>query len=182
MKFTKTILEGNYLIDLDLKQDDRGFFSRYYCDNEFEEKKLNTKWVQINDSLSKTKGTLRGLHYQITPNAEVKLIRCLKGAIWDVVVDLRENSKTYGKWCGAELTSKNRTMMYVPKGFAHGFISLKPETEILYLVSDFYAPDCEKTLIWNDKDVGIKWPIKPKIISDKDKSADSLKQTTPIKL
>ena len=94
MKFTKTILEGNYLIDLDLKQDDRGF-SRYYCDNEFEEKKLNTKWVQINDSLSKTKGTLRGLHYQITPNAEVKLIRCLKGAIWDVVVDLRENSKKH---------------------------------------------------------------------------------------
>ena len=182
MKFKKTHLEGNYLIDLEKKEDERGFFARYYCHNEFKEKNLNTKWLQINNSLSKIKGTIRGLHFQRDPNSEVKLIRCLKGSIWDVVVDLRLGSKTFGQWFGAELNSNNRTMMYVPKGFAHGFISLSPDTEILYLVSDFYSPDLEGTLIWNDPSVGIEWPLEPVVISEKDKNASNLNKLSPIYL
>lgn len=182
MKFIETNLKGNYLIDLELKEDSRGFFARYFCKDEFQKNGLNTNWVQINNSYSKDKGTLRGLHYQRSPNAEVKLIRCLQGSIWDVVVDLRENSKTFGKWFGSELSSKNRTMMYVPTGFANGFISLTENTEILYLVSSYYAPQSEGSLIWKDPDVKIEWPIDPTIISDKDKQNDYLKNIFPIKL
>ena len=182
MIFKETKLMGNYLINLEIKEDERGFFARYFCKKEFLEKGLNTKWVQINNSESKKVGTLRGLHYQREPYAEVKLVRCLKGVIWDVVVDLRDKSETFGKWFGAKLSHENRTMMYVPKGFAHGFISLEPNSEILYLVSDFYSPDSEGTLIWNDKKVGIDWPIDPKTISSKDLSGDSLINTAPIKL
>jgi len=180
MKFEQTNLIGNFLINLEKKEDDRGFFARYFCEKEFSEHGLNTKWVQINNSESKDKGTLRGLHYQREPKAEIKLIRCLKGAIWDVVVDLRYNSETYGKWFGKKLSDENRTMMYVPKGFAHGFISLEPNTEILYLVSDFYAPDLEGDLIWNDPNVAINWPVQPSVISDKDKAANTFKKIKPV--
>ncbi|MDB3889580.1 dTDP-4-dehydrorhamnose 3,5-epimerase [Candidatus Pelagibacter sp.] len=182
MKFNKTCIKDNFLINLEPREDKRGFFARYYCEKEFLDQGLNTKWLQINNSFSKDVGTLRGLHYQNVPNAEVKLIRCLKGAIWDVVVDLRDNSNTFGKWFGEKLSSENRTMMYVPKGLAHGFISLTPNSEILYLVSDFYAPESEGNLIWNDPDVGIEWPINPLIISDKDKSNVNFKNIVPIKL
>lgn len=182
MKFEPTNLKGNFLINLEKKEDDRGFFARYFCEKEFFQKGLNIRWVQINNSLSKDEGTLRGLHYQREPNAEVKLIRCLKGKIWDVIVDLREDSETFGKWFGAELSEHNRTMMYVPKGCAHGFISLQPNSEILYLVSDFYVPDAEGILIWNDAKVGIEWPIKPQVISEKDKKGEVLKKIIPIKL
>ena len=142
-------------------------------------KRIKYEWVQINNSLSKEVGTLRGLHFQREPNAEVKLVRCLKGAIWDVVVDIRYSSKTFGHWFGAELSEENRTMMYVPKGFAHGFISLEPNTEILYLVSDFYEIGLEGTLIWDDKNVDIHWPITPNVISDKDKKGENLHQIKP---
>ena len=182
MKFEETNLKTNYLIKLETIEDKRGIFGRFYCEKEFSEQGLNTRWVQINLSTNKKIGTFRGLHYQRQPNSEVKLVRCLKGAIWDVVVDLRENSETFGKWFGAKLSDKNYTMMYVPKGFAHGFVSLESHTEILYLVSNFYAPNHEDALIWNDPDVAIKWPINPKIISDKDLSARSLKEIVPIKL
>jgi dTDP-4-dehydrorhamnose 3,5-epimerase len=174
MIFKETELEGNFLIDLQPRIDDRGFFARYFCEKEFSEVGLNTRWVQINNSMSCNIGTLRGLHFQRTPHAEVKLVRCLRGSIWDVVVDLRRESKTYGKWFGATLSEKNRTMMYVPKGFAHGFVSLESDSEILYLVSDFYAPEAEGTLIWNDPDVGIQWPIEPKFLSDKDQQGMSI--------
>jgi len=182
MKFEQTNLKGNFIINLEKKEDERGFFARYFCEKEFSEHGLNTKWVQINNSESKEMGTLRGLHYQRGPKAEVKLIRCLKGAIWDVVVDLRNKSATYGKWFGKKLSDKNRTMMYVPKGFAHGFISLEPNTEILYLVSDFYAPELEGDLIWNDPNVSIDWPIQPSVISDKDKAANSFEKIKPVNL
>ena len=182
MKFKETPLQGNYLIDLELRGDERGFFARYFCESEFSEKGLNTRWVQINNSMSRDVGTLRGLHFQRTPHAEVKLVRCLHGSIWDVVVDLRQDSKTYGHWFGATLTDKNRTMMYVPKGFAHGFISLEPDAEILYLVSDFYAPDHEETLLWNDSDVAIEWPIAASIISDKDTQGALLSDIQPLAL
>jgi dTDP-4-dehydrorhamnose 3,5-epimerase len=181
MIFKETNLKGNYLIDLELKEDERGFFARYFCEKEFSLQGLNTKWVQINNSLSKEVGTLRGLHYQREPNAEVKLVRCLKGAIWDVVVDLRKSSETFGKWFGSKLSDENRTMMYVPKGFAHGFTSLEPNIEILYLVSDYYTPDTEGTLLWNDPKIGIDWPTVPQVISDKDAKGDTLDKIIPIK-
>ena len=178
MNFTPLPLAGAYLIDLEKKEDERGFFARYFCEREFSEQGLNTRWVQINNSMSGDVGTLRGMHFQRPPHAEVKLVRCLHGSIWDVVVDLRKGSDTYGKWFGATLSDENRTMMYVPKGFAHGFVSLESDSEILYLVSDFYAPEAERTLLWNDPDVGIQWPIEPRIISAKDKNATLLKDLT----
>jgi dTDP-4-dehydrorhamnose 3,5-epimerase len=173
--YRKTPLDGSYLIELELNQDDRGFFARYFCEKEFSSRGLNTRWVQINNSMSQCTGTLRGLHFQRPPNAEVKLIRCIAGAIWDVVVDLRADSETYGKWFGATLSSENRTMMYVPEGFAHGFISLAPNSEILYLVSEFYTPSAEETVAWNDETIGIYWPIPAKIISERDKSGIKLR-------
>lgn len=182
LNFTETYLNGNYLITLKPKEDERGFFARYFCEREFSDQGLNTKWVQINNSMSKNKGTLRGLHYQKEPYAEVKLIRCLKGSIWDVVVDLRENSETFGKWFGAKLSDQNRKMMYVPKGFAHGFVTLEQNTEILYLVSSFYVPDSEGILIWNDPKVKIDWPIKYEVISNKDINGSKLDSIVPIKL
>ena len=174
MKFTETKLGGSFLIDLEKREDERGFFGRYYCQNEFSERDLNTTWVQINNSSNKYQGTLRGIHFQRAPYSEVKLVRCIKGAIWDVIVDLRNHSETFGQWYGAKLTEENRTMMYVPKGFGHGFITLQDSSEIIYLVSDFYNPDSEGDLHWSDPDVGIKWPLQPKIISSKDRCASSL--------
>lgn len=176
MKFRETTLPGSYLIDLELREDERGFFARYFCAQEFSEKGLNSNWVQINTSASKEAGTLRGLHFQNAPHTEVKLVRCLQGAIWDVMVDLRQDSATFGKSFGTELSAHNRTMMYVPQGFAHGFISLTANSEILYLVSDYYTPHAEETLLWSDKDVSIAWPMPPYVVSEKDKLGKSLMQ------
>ena len=177
MKFISTPLSGSYLIDLEIKSDERGFFARYFCEKEFEINGLNTKWVQINNSHSNVKGTLRGLHFQNRPKSEIKLVRCIQGAIWDVIVDVRKKSKTFGKWFGAEITSTNRTMMYVPEGFAHGFITLEPNTEIIYLVSEFYSLEDENTILWNDQSIDINWPINPKIISNKDLNGKKFNQS-----
>jgi dTDP-4-dehydrorhamnose 3,5-epimerase len=171
MIFTETKLSGAYLINLEKREDERGFFARYYCKEEFLNHHLEVNWTQVNNSLSIEKGTLRGLHFQQAPFSEVKLIRCIKGSIWDVIVDIRKNSPTYGKWFAAELTAENRTMMYVPKGFAHGFISLDDNSEILYMVSEAYKPKFERTLRWDDKFHKIEWPNTPTVISDKDISA-----------
>lgn len=175
MIFKETNLKGNFLVDLEPRADERGFFARYFCENEFQKHGLNTRWVQINNSMSKETGTLRGLHLQRSPYGEVKLVRCLKGSIWDVVVDLRKESESFGKWFGSTLSEKNRTMMYVPEGFAHGFVTLEPDSEILYLVSNFYSPEFESTLLWNDPDVAINWPVKPQLLSDKDSRGHLLK-------
>jgi dTDP-4-dehydrorhamnose 3,5-epimerase len=180
MKFTETNLKGNYLIDLNSIEDDRGFFARLFCKKEFTNYGLNVHWFQVNNSLCYDTGILRGLHFQRAPNSEVKLVRCIKGSIWDVVVDLRKNSSTYGEWFGAPLTEKNRTMMYVPIGFAHGYISLELNSEILYMVSEYYAPNNEETLIWDDPDVAIKWPMKPTLVSEKDKKGKVLKEILAI--
>jgi len=167
--FTETPLKDSYTIEIEPREDDRGFFSRLFCAREFEEYNLNTRWVHINNSLSKSCGTLRGLHLQNKPYTEVKLIRCIKGSIWDVIVDIREKSSTFGKWYGQELNSTKRNMMYVPKGFAHGFISLEENCEIIYLNSEFYEPSSEITLSYDDNSVDIDWPIDPTDISEKDK-------------
>jgi dTDP-4-dehydrorhamnose 3,5-epimerase len=168
MIFTELPLRGAYRIDLSKKEDERGFFARFFCEKEFQGKRLNTQWVQMNNSMSKLRGTIRGLHFQYPPYAEVKLVRCFRGAIWDVIVDIRKDSDTYGKWYGTELNEENRSMMYVPKGFAHGFISLTDNSEILYLVSTPYTQSAEGTLRWNDPFQGIHWPIEPVVISEKD--------------
>lgn len=182
MIFEPLNLEGAYLISLDKKEDDRGFFARYYCEEEFQKYNLNTDWVQMNNSFSKHKGTLRGLHFQKPPHSEVKLIRCFRGAIWDVMVDIRKGSKTYGQWFGTELSAENRKMLYIPEGFAHGFISLTDDSEILYMVSSAYAGQAEGTLRWNDPFHQIEWPFTPSIISDKDKIAEDWNDTKSIAL
>jgi dTDP-4-dehydrorhamnose 3,5-epimerase len=168
MKFTAAPLAGAYLIDLEKRGDDRGFFSRYFCTREFAQMGLATDYVQINDSYSKSRGTLRGMHYQLPPAAEVKIVRCIRGALYDVIVDIRPKSLTFGKWFGATLTAENRTMLYVPHGFAHGFLTLEPDTEALYMSSQFYTPDQERGLRFNDPKFGIAWPFEPSVVSEKD--------------
>ncbi len=169
MIFTKTPLEGAYLIDLEKRGDDRGFFARAFCVNEFGKHELATQFVQVNNSLSAQKGTLRGMHYQLAPKGETKVVRCIRGALYDVILDLRRDSPTFGKSFGAEITAENRRMMYVPKGFAHGFITLADDTEAFYFVDEFYAPDRERGVRYDDPKFKLEWPIAPVVISDKDK-------------
>lgn len=169
MKFTPLALAGAHLIDLEKRGDDRGFFARFFCEKEFAQHGLITRFVQINNSLTSKKGTLRGMHYQLPPSAEVKVVRCLRGALYDVILDLRPHSATFGQWFGETLSAENRRMMYVPEGFAHGFLTLEPDTEALYLVSATYAPDAERGIRYNDPRFGIQWPIAPAELSDKDK-------------
>jgi dTDP-4-dehydrorhamnose 3,5-epimerase len=169
MIFTETPIAGAYLIDLEKRGDDRGFFARVFCRDEFGERDLETQFVQVNNSLSAERGTLRGLHYQLAPAEEVKIVRCIAGALWDVIVDLRPRSPTFGRWFGAELTATNRRMMYVPRGTAHGFVTLADHTETFYMVSAFYAPERERGIPWNDPRFGIEWPMTPIVMSDKDR-------------
>lgn len=169
MIFNQTPLAGAYTIDLEKRGDDRGFFARLFCEREFAEAGLETHFVQINNSLSAKRGTLRGLHYQLPPAAEVKVVRCVRGALWDVILDLRAGSPSFGKWYGAELSAENRRMMYVPRGFAHGFVTLSDDAEAVYLVSAFYSPKNERGVRFDDPAHGISWPTVPAEISDKDR-------------
>lgn len=169
MIFSETPLSGVYLLDLERRGDDRGFFARVFCEAEFGRHHLVTHFVQINNSLSAARGTLRGLHYQLAPRAETKLVRCLRGALYDVAVDLRPESPTLGRWFAAELTGDNRRMMYLPKGCAHGFITLTDDTEALYFADEFYAPELERGVRWDDPGFGIDWPLTPAVISEKDR-------------
>ena len=170
MIFTETPLKGAYLIDLEKKGDDRGFFARAFCEKEFGKHSLSTHFVQINNSLSAQSGTLRGMHYQLAPKGETKLVRCIRGGLHDVILDLRKDSPTFLKSFGADLTADNRRMMYVPKGFAHGFITIQPDTEAFYFVDEFYAPEHERGVRWNDPKFKILWPAQPTVLSDKDKN------------
>jgi dTDP-4-dehydrorhamnose 3,5-epimerase len=168
MQFLPTRLGGAYLIELDKREDERGFFARLFCEREFAEAGLETRFVQINNSLSRDRGTLRGMHYQLGEAAEVKLVRCVRGALWDAILDLRPGSPSFGQSFGAELSGDNRRMMYVPHGFAHGILTLTEETEALYLVSATYAPELERVVRWNDPRFTIGWPFAPIVISEKD--------------
>lgn len=174
MLFHKTPLKDAYLIDLEKREDDRGFFARFFCSKEFEGEGLEKGFVQVNNSLSKDKGTLRGIHYQVAPKEEVKLVRCIKGSFYDVIVDLRKNSPTFKQWFGAELSAENRRMMYVPKGFGHAFLTLEEDSEALYMVSEYYSPEHERGVRWNDPAIGIQWPFKPNVISEKDEKHPNL--------
>lgn len=174
MIFEDLNLMGAACITPEPNTDQRGFFARIFCDEQFLSRNMNTTWRQINNSLSNEVGTLRGLHLQMSPYSEVKLVRCISGRIWDVIVDLRSGSLTYSQWYGCELTAENRKMMYVPEGFAHGFITLAPDSEIIYFVSEPYRKSAERTIAWDDPEIGIKWPMQPKVISSKDKQGLNL--------
>lgn len=169
MRYLKTPLEGAYLIELEKKEDERGFFARFFCTKEFEKENLEKGFVQVNNSFSEKKGTLRGMHYQLSPKAETKLVRCIKGSLYDVIVDLRPESKTFMQSFGAELTAENRMMMYVPRGFGHGFITFEDHTEALYMVSEFYSPEHERGLCFDDPALNISWPLTPAVVSEKDR-------------
>jgi dTDP-4-dehydrorhamnose 3,5-epimerase len=171
MIFNPTPLPGAYTVELKRTGDDRGFFARVFCEREFEEHGLSTRFVQVNNSTSAERGTLRGMHYQLAPKAETKLVRCIRGALLDVILDLRPGSTTFGKSFAAELTAENRRMMYVPKGFAHGFLTLAPDSEAFYFVDEFYAPEQERIVRYDDPRFAIEWPEAPKVISDKDRTA-----------
>lgn len=168
MKFHKTPLQGAYLIEPEKRGDERGWFARVFCEKEMAGEGLIDRFVQVNNSFNAEAGTLRGMHYQLPPSAEVKIVRCVRGALWDAIVDLRPDSPTYLQWHGVELTAENRLAFYVPRGFAHGFVTLVPDTEAFYLASAFYAPDAERGLRWNDPRIGVRWPVEARIISDKD--------------
>ncbi len=168
MRFTETPLGGAYLIDLEKRGDERGFFARAFCSREFSRLGLTESFVQMNDSLSESRGTLRGMHYQLGDSAETKLVRCIRGSIWDCILDLRSKSPTFGQWYGAELSADNRKAMYVPKGFAHGFITLEDQSEVLYQVDEFYSPDNERGIRWNDTRFKIVWPLTPRVVSERD--------------
>jgi dTDP-4-dehydrorhamnose 3,5-epimerase len=168
--FYETPLKGAYTIELEKRGDDRGFFARFFCTEEFSKQGLSHSFAQINNSLTGKKGTLRGMHYQMMPSAEIKVVRCISGALYDVILDLRPDSSTFGQWFGETLSADNRTMLYCPRGFAHGFVTLEDDTEAFYLVSDPYAPELERGIRYNDPKFNIEWPVEPQEISDKDSS------------
>ena len=174
MIFVETPLQGAYVIEMEKREDERGFFARSWCAREFAAKGLEHDLVQCNVSFNKRKGTLRGLHYQIPPHAEVKLIRCTKGSLLDVIVDLRKDSPTFLKWFAVELTAINYRMFYIPKLFAHGFQTLEDETEIFYQMSSFYEPAASRGLRWDDPRLGINWPDASRTISKKDQAYRNL--------
>ena len=171
MNFIETEIKDLFVVELNKIGDERGFFARTWCEKEFADKNLTSRMLQANTSYSKDKGTLRGLHYQLSPHEEAKLMRCIKGAIFDVAVDLRPDSETYKKWFGIELTESNRKMLFIPEGFAHGYQTLVENTEAFYMSSAFYAPEAERGLRWNDPAIGINWPITDELnITEKDQS------------
>ena len=170
MKFSPTKLSGVWLVDLERREDERGFFARSWCQSEFERHGLNPRLVQCNVSFNRKRGTLRGMHYQVAPHAEAKLVRCTRGAIFDVAVDLRPESPTYRHWVGVELTAENGRALYIAEGFAHGFQTLADDSEVFYQMSEFFHPECARGLRWNDPAFGISWPSPNPIISDRDQN------------
>lgn len=170
MRFTETPLKGSYLIEITKINDERGFFGRSWCKNEMQQAGLVAEIAQINTSLSRHRGTLRGLHFQVAPFQECKMIRCTRGAVFDVIVDLRPESSTFRRWFGAELNADNHLALYSPKGFAQGFVTLVDDTEISYFTSEFYAPGKDRGIRWDDPQFGIRLPLAPAVISDKDRT------------
>jgi len=170
MIFTETDLKGAFVVDIEKHQDERGFFARSWCRREFEAHGLNPKLAQCNISFNPHKGTLRGMHCQAKPFEEAKLVRCTRGSLHDVIVDLRPGSPSYKKSLGVVLTAENRTMLYVPQGFAHGFLTLENDTEVFYQISEFYMPESQRGFRWNDPAIAISWPAEVEFISDRDRN------------
>jgi dTDP-4-dehydrorhamnose 3,5-epimerase len=168
MIFRETTLKGAFVIEIEKFEDKRGFFARAWCQKEVEANGLVSRVVQTNISFNKKRATLRGMHYQVAPYEQVKLVRCTRGVIYDVIIDLRPDSPTFRKWTGVELTAENYTMLYVPERFAHGFLTLQDTTEITYQVSQFYSPESARGVRYDDPLFGIEWPLPVAVISEKD--------------
>lgn len=171
MIFRELELTGAYLIEPEPVVDERGFFVRTFCAREFEEHGIRFCVVQCSVSFNRRKGTLRGLHYQARPHEEAKLVRCTAGSAFDVIVDLRAGSPTYGKWTGIELSAANRRMLFVPEGLAHGFQALEDDTELFYQMSEYYHPESARAVRWDDPQIAIAWPMPAAVVSDGDRSA-----------
>ena len=170
MKITKLSLPGVFLIEPAIHADNRGTFHRTFCKKIFQDNGLETEFVQDSVSFNPHNKTLRGMHFQRTPYEEIKLVTCLQGKIFDVIADNRLASKTYGKWCAVELSQKNKNMVYIPEGYAHGFLTLEPHSLIHYKISEYFEPNSASGFMWNDRLFAIKWPDIPKILSEKDKN------------
>ncbi|WP_319406001.1 dTDP-4-dehydrorhamnose 3,5-epimerase [uncultured Desulfosarcina sp.] len=168
MIFLETKLKGAFIIELEALRDERGFFARTWCKREFEAHGLDPNLVQCNLSVNIKRGTLRGMHHQKAPHEEAKLVRCTAGAIYDVIIDVRPDSPTFKQWLSIELSAENRKMLFIPKGFSHGFLTVADNTEVFYQMSDFYDPACATGIRWNDPAFKIGWPEEIKIISEKD--------------
>jgi len=168
MEFIETSLKGACIIKPKVFRDERGFFLEFWNEKVFAENGIAAKFVQDNHSLSVKKGVLRGLHFQLPPNEQAKLVRVTRGKVYDVIVDLRKNSETFGKWEGFELSAENFQMLFIPRGFAHAYCMLEDNTEFIYKVDNFYAPESDSGIIWNDPDLAINWPTKDPILSEKD--------------
>jgi len=168
--FIKTKLTGVFIIEPEKSEDARGFFARAWCEREFARYGPSPRWVQCNISFNKKRGTLRGLHYQAAPCEEAKLIRCTRGEIYDVIVDLRRDSETFMQWLAVELTAENHKMVFIPTGCAHGFLTLDDNTEAFYQMAEFYAPEYARGVRWNDPAFGIQWPVEVRVISERDRN------------
>lgn len=168
MIFRELALKGAFLIEPERLTDERGFFARIWCRKEFQAKGLNCDSAQASISFNRERGTLRGMHYQAPPHEEARLVRCTMGAVYDVIIDLRSESPTFCRWEAFEISAQNRLMLYVPEGFAHGFITLADESEVEYHMSEFYAPDYARGVKWNDAAFSIRWPMEPRVISPRD--------------
>jgi dTDP-4-dehydrorhamnose 3,5-epimerase len=168
MKFNKTKLDGAWLINIEKVEDERGFFARTFCQNEFREHGLNPNLVQCNISYNKKRGTLRGMHFQAYPHQEVKLVQCIRGSMYDVIVDLRPASPTYQQYISVTLSAQEHNILYVPEGFGHGFITLEDDVEIFYQMSEFHVPAAARGFRWNGPTFNIQWPAQPEIISERD--------------
>lgn len=175
MKFTKTKLDGVVIIEPDVFGDNRGFFMESWNKKKMEEAGLYYDFVQDNHSKSTVKGTLRGIHFQKGEKAQAKLVRCVKGAVLDVAVDLRKNSPTFKQWVGVELSAENKKQLLIPRGFGHGFVTLTDDVEFLYKADNYYAPEADAGIRWNDQDIGVEWGIENPILSEKDKKNPFIK-------
>lgn len=170
MFFTETKLKGAFILEPEKLEDERGFFARSWCQREFEAHGLNPRLVQCSISFSEKKATIRGMHYQLPPYEEAKLVRCTRGSIYDAIIDLRPESATFKQHVGEFLTGQNHRMLYVPEGFAHGFLTLEDNTEVFYQISEFYSPEHGRGVRWNDPAFNIEWPLPPSTMSDRDRS------------
>ncbi|MCR5834580.1 MAG: dTDP-4-dehydrorhamnose 3,5-epimerase [Selenomonadaceae bacterium] len=176
MQVTKTALEGVLILEPKVFGDARGWFMETWSAKKFEAAGLKYNFLQDNQSYSAQKGTLRGLHYQTAPNAQAKLVRCTRGKLLDVAVDIRQGSETFAKWVAVELTAENKKQLMIPRGFAHGFITLTDDVEIQYKADNFYAPDCDGNIRWDDPEIKVDWPFAPTILADKDAKAPTLRE------
>jgi dTDP-4-dehydrorhamnose 3,5-epimerase len=168
MIFTPTSLAGSYIIDLEPRSDERGWFARYYCKDEFKKTGHTKEWVQMNHSLTNKKGSIRGMHFQVHPYKEIKMLRCIAGSVYDVIIDLRKDSGTFLKWMGVELSAANKRMLYIPEGFAHGFQCMDDNCELIYHHSEFYKPGAEMGIRYDERLVNIEWPLPLTVISPRD--------------